>query len=123
MAQPTLVQVFGANATQTSTTLTISKSDLEAVGLTVSSTNEAEKLLAAIIKLAATNLSTDYRDGNTDASITANPNQNIAISLSDLPSFVTRDDGTGTFTPFIRDTYSIQLDKAYSATTIDPDDY
>jgi hypothetical protein len=121
MAEPTLIQVFGASATQDADFLTIAKADLAAVGLTTGTSNDAEKLLTAIIKLASQNLTTTARDG--DENTTLNPDQNIAIELSEIPSFVSRDDGNGTFETFIRDTYTIQLDKAYNAMGIDPDDY
>jgi hypothetical protein len=44
-----LQEIFGGNASQTVTTLTISKVDLTAVGLTPTADNTAESLLAAII--------------------------------------------------------------------------
>lgn len=46
MSNLTLQQLFGVNATQTSTTITIVKTDLS--GLTISANNSAESLLAAI---------------------------------------------------------------------------
>jgi hypothetical protein len=52
MAEPTLIQVFGSSATQTTTQLTISKADLATVGLTASPTNTPESLIAAIVALA-----------------------------------------------------------------------
>ena len=45
----TLQQLFGENASQTATTLTISKVDLATVGLTPAASNSAESLLVAII--------------------------------------------------------------------------
>jgi len=56
MPEPTLEQVFGTGAIQDGSTLTIQKSALATVGLTVSSTNTAESLLAALLKLAANSL-------------------------------------------------------------------
>lgn len=67
MAEPTLAQVFGANATQDSTYLTIYKSDL--TGLTVASENSAESLLAAIILKAQTQLNDTNQANNADQSI------------------------------------------------------
>ena len=42
MPEPTLTQVFGANATQSAANITIAKSDLATVGLTASANNTAE---------------------------------------------------------------------------------
>lgn len=69
MSEPTLVQVFGANATQTADDLIISKADLLAVGLIASANNNAESLLVAIIKKAAPILTAANRETNPDQSI------------------------------------------------------
>ncbi|AFY34878.1 hypothetical protein [Calothrix sp. PCC 7507] len=110
MAEPTLIQVFGINAVQTSTTLTITKADLAAVGLTASANNSAESLLVAILQLAKIQLSVTNLDSNID--------QSIAIDGENLPTFVIRNS-----TNYQRDTISIQLDKLVGPLTIDPDDY
>ncbi|QLE55660.1 hypothetical protein [Nostoc sp. TCL26-01] len=114
MAEPTLIEVFGTGATQDATTLTIQKSALATVGLTVAATNKPEALLTAIVKLGAVSLTSTNRDSNIDQSIT--------IDADNTPSFTTRINGTTTAT-YIRDTISIELDKPYSSTGIDPDDY
>ncbi|MEH2371950.1 hypothetical protein [Nostoc sp.] len=54
MAIATLQQVFGANATQDATTVTIHKADL--TGLTPSATNTADSILGGIIAQAETNI-------------------------------------------------------------------
>ncbi|WYL93424.1 MAG: hypothetical protein HEQ35_05715 [Gloeotrichia echinulata IR180] len=60
----TLQQFFGENASQTATTLTISKVDLTAVGLTPTAVNTAESLLTALIlklmDIFSSNLADDY---------------------------------------------------------------
>ncbi|MFK0729991.1 MAG: hypothetical protein ACFKPT_25105 [Gloeotrichia echinulata GP01] len=60
----TLQQFFGENASQTATTLTISKVDLTAVGLTPTAANTAESLLTALIlklmDIFSSNLADDY---------------------------------------------------------------
>jgi hypothetical protein len=112
MAEPTLIQVFGANATQTATTITITKADL--VGLTASANNTAEALLTGILKTAAVNLTETNRDSNID--------QSVIVDLSQTPSFTTRINGSTTET-YIRNTISVELDKAYGTVEIDPDDY
>ncbi len=112
--EPTLTAVFGANATQTATHLNIAKNDLVATGLTLADDIPAEKLIAAILKQAAIALSEENRDSNID--------QSVAVSESDFPSFTTRTNGTVNST-YIRDTITVELDKPYSSTGIDPDDY
>jgi hypothetical protein len=67
MAEPTLQEVFGAGATQTATTITILKADLD---LTASVTNRAEQLLAGIAKKAAITLTGENFSSNGDQSIT-----------------------------------------------------
>lgn len=114
MAEPTLVQVFGAGATQDATTLVIAKADLVSVGLTSGSSISAEKLLTAILKLAAVNLTSTNRDNNID--------QSVVVDLQNVPTFTTRTSGTTTNT-YIRDTITVELDKSYASTEIDPDDY
>ncbi|MBE9050651.1 hypothetical protein IQ243_09535 [Nostocales cyanobacterium LEGE 11386] len=44
MAEPTIAQVFGDNATQDTNTITITKADLVSTGLTASANNTAEWL-------------------------------------------------------------------------------
>ncbi len=110
MAEPTLSQVFGVNAAQTSTTLTISKADLTAaVGLVASANNTAESLLAAINEVAASYL--------TDANQQTNPDQSIAY-FTGSDSLITR--GAVTYR---RKTRTIDLDKADSGAVFNPNDY
>jgi hypothetical protein len=114
MAELSLTAIFGAGATQSIDDLVISKSDLVAKGLTASANNSAESLLTALVKLWADELTEEGRDENID--------QSIAVVQDAVPSFVSRIDGVNSIT-YVRDTFSIQLDKAYSAVEIDPDDY
>lgn len=111
MAEPTLAQVFGANATQSSTTITISKTDLASVGLTASSSNTAESLLTAILLQAQSYLTQTNYDANTDQSVL------IAAGYS---SFTTR--GTAN-TAYRNDQLTVTLSKIDSSSTIDPDNY
>jgi hypothetical protein len=107
MAEPSLIEVFGAGATQSATTITILKSDLP--GLTASPTNTAESLLAGIILKAATALTTTARD--------ANPDQSIAIEQGfDQVAY------RGT-TAYYQSARTITLQKVNTSATIDPDDY
>ncbi len=108
MAEPTLVQVFGASATQTATTLTITKADLP--GLTASANNTAESLLVAILLKAKTQL--------TDANQALNIEQSLTINDGFIPTYVIRNEQR-----YQQDTFTVAMDKPAGNTTIDPDDY
>lgn len=110
--EPTLEQVFGAGTTQDATSITILKSNLP--GLTASANNSAESLLTGILKRGSVNLTDTNRDSNID--------QSVVIDLSATPSFTTRTSGNTTNT-YIRNTITVELDKLYGTTEIDPDDY
>lgn len=113
MAEPTLGAIFGPNATQDGSIITISKSDLATVGLTAAAENTAESLLAAIFLLARDTLTQDSFDANQDQSIVIAPG---------FDSIVQRDDGTGTLISFRQNQFNLNLHKPDS-TAIDPDDY
>ncbi len=83
MAEPTLVQIFGNNATQDSSILTISKSDLASVGLTANSENTAESLLAALILKAAQYLTVANQETDSDISITIEREQDTILTKDD----------------------------------------
>lgn len=111
MAEPTLIQVFGANATQDATTLTISKADLVSIGLTPSANNTAESLLLAIVLKFKVILTDTARDTNAD--------QSVAVVEGFSPSITTRNNTT-----YLRNTISVEVDKILTgANVIDPDDY
>jgi hypothetical protein len=109
MAEPTLQDVFGSNATQTSTTITITKADL--TGLTASSSNTAESIFVAILLKAKANLTQTNFDSNIDQSIY------IATGFS---SFTNR--GTDQ-TPYRTDQLTVTLAKIDEQSDFDPDDY
>ncbi|WP_373525087.1 hypothetical protein [Nostoc sp.] len=109
--EPTLIEVFGANATQTADTLTISKIDLTSTGLTASATNTAESLLIAIMLKFKTTLTDEARDLNID--------QSVAVVDGFSPSITTRNDLI-----YLRNTISVEIDRLLAgANTIDPDLY
>ncbi|QKQ76347.1 hypothetical protein [Nostoc sp. TCL240-02] len=110
MAEPTLQQVFGANAVQDDTTITITKSDLVSVGLTASSTNRAEALFAAILLKAKTSLTSDNQTSNADQSIT--------IANGFVPSYTVRD-----AIQYRQDDITVSLQKPAGSLALDPDDY
>lgn len=111
MAEPTLIQVFGANATQTLSTLTISKTDLATVGLTASATNTAESLIVALLLLAGSYLkATNQTSVNTDIQVT--------IDDSGYPQLVSRNSLN-----WRQITYNVNLQTPDTGLTIDPDNY
>lgn len=109
MAEPTLAAIFGSSVTQTSTTLTISKTDLATVGLTASATNTPESLLAAIIVLAQASLGELTYETNLDQSITI---------IDGADSLVTRGSTT-----YRQKTKTIEFFKVDTSGNFDPDDY
>jgi hypothetical protein len=107
MAEPTLVEIFGAGATQSATAITILKADLP--GLTASATNTAESLFAGILLKAESNLTTAARD--------TNPDRSIAIEQGfDQVAY------RGT-TAYYQSARTITLQKINTSASIDPDDY
>jgi hypothetical protein len=109
MTEPTLQQVFGTNATQDATTITLTKADL--VGLTASASNTAESIIAAIVLTAADNLTEENR-----AADTSGDRQCVIVDAGDQLF----NDGVSDFQ--IR-SFAFQFFKAYSLTSFDPDDY
>lgn len=107
MAEPTLQQVFGANAVQDATTLTISKADL--TGLTATASNTSESLWVAILLKAASYL--------TDANLQINPEQSISIADS-FDTLTTRNNQS-----YRQKTYNVNLQKLDVGITINPNDY
>lgn len=112
MAEPTLVSIFGAGASQTSTVLTIAKADLSAVGLTASATNTAESLFVALLLLAKNSLTPTAQETNPDQSIT------VAQADFNFQTLVERNNQT-----YRQSTYSVNLQKLDTGNNIDPDDY
>jgi hypothetical protein len=110
MAEPNLQQVFGANASQTSTALTISKADLAAAGLTASANNTAESLFVAIMLLADNHLNETQQ--------TSDPDIQITIADSGFPQIVNRNSQT-----YRQITYNVNLQTPDTGFTIDPDNY
>jgi hypothetical protein len=110
MAEPTLAQVFGSNATQDANTLTISKADLTSVGLTASANNTAESLVVALILKAASYL--------TETNQSSNPDIQITIADSGFPQIVSRNNSQ-----YRQITYNVNLQTPDTGFTIDPDNY
>lgn len=109
MSEPTLVQLFGAGATQDATTLTIHKADLPR--LTPSANNTAESLLTGILLQAQTQ--------ETKANFDLNIDQSVYIE-DGFPSFIFR--GTDN-APYEVRQLTVNLAKPDTSATIDPDNY
>lgn len=84
MAEPTLQEIFGENATQDSSTLTISKSDLQTTGLSAATDNTAESLIVAIVLKAAQNLSDTKQETNQDIQVTINKGFDSLVTRNNL---------------------------------------
>jgi len=109
VAEPLFTALFGPGATQDANSVTISKTDLAAVGLTPAANNKPEAIFTAIIKQAETTLTTANYDLNPDQSIT------IENGFPDLPQ---RNGVT-----YRRNTKTISFYKPDTQSEIDPDDY
>ncbi len=109
MAEPTLTAVFGASATQTSTTITISKAELP--GLTASANNTAESLLVGLVLLA--------KQALTQTSFDTNLDQSIYVDAG-FPTFTFRGANNDSYRV---DQLTVNLAKPDTASIIDPDDY
>ncbi|MBW4642921.1 MAG: hypothetical protein KME23_07985 [Goleter apudmare HA4340-LM2] len=110
MAEPTLSQVFGSNATQDSTTFTISKADLASVSLTASANNTAESLVVAILLKAAAYLK--------DSSQQLDPDIQVTIADSGFPQIITRNN-----IQYRQVTFNVNLQTVDTGFVLDPDDY
>ncbi len=110
MAEPTLVQVFGTNATQTATELIISKADLASVGLTASATNTAESLIVALLQLVKIELNETKQETNTDIQVT--------IVDDTTPTIIVRNSVN-----YRQLSLTINLETPDTGSAIDPDNY
>ena len=110
MAEPTLVSVFGPNATQNATDIVIKKADLVAAGLTPGATNTAESLLASIFIFAANNLTEANR-------FTDQVNRNIGIEYAATDII---DDGISG--PFLRRAWSFMVYTDFDIPVFQADD-
>ena len=108
MAEPTIQEIFGPNATQTETQLIISKADLATVGLTPSADNAGEPLFASIIAYSEQSLTETNREANIDQSI---------VIENQLPGNTTRNNQN--YRQFIKSITFEKLDDS----TFNPMDY
>lgn len=110
MAEPTLQQVFGAGATQTATTITILKADLD---MTATATNRAEQCFAAIVKKGGVTL--------TPANFATNGDQSITIAPG-FDSLAYRTIGTVQET-LLQTQLTLNFAKVQPTSGVTPDDY
>jgi hypothetical protein len=110
MPEPTLQDIFGANATQTATDIIIKKADLP---LTAAAVNRGEQVLAAIIKRAETPLSSTNFATNSD--------QSISIGVG-YDSVTYRTVGSAQV-PYMQNQLTVNFAKIQSNAGITPDDY
>ena len=111
MAEPTLIEVFGAGATQTATTITIQKSSL--TGLTATATNTAESLFAGIYSKASTALSQANYSTNIDQSIVIVPGYDSVVYRT----------VNNVQTAFLQTQMTTSFSKAQTSAGITPDSY
>lgn len=109
MAKPSLTQVFGPGASQTATHLTIAKADWGAVGFTPSAVNSPESMFVAMVLFAALYL--------TESNLNANVEQQV--SVTDGQEFVT----VRSNQQYRQISKAVNMQKLYTGTNIDPDDY
>jgi hypothetical protein len=110
MSEPTLQQIFGANATQNATDIIIKKADLP---MTAAATNRGEQVLAAIVKYATPAL--------TATNFNANPDQSITIGTGfDQLAYRTVNNVQETY---LQNQLTLSFAKLQSSTGITPDDY
>jgi hypothetical protein len=81
MAEPTLIQLFGAGASQTATQLLIEKAALSAIGLQASDSNTAESLLMCLILISAQQLTQTNLDANIEQHLVIEPSTQENIVL------------------------------------------
>lgn len=117
MAELTLQNVLGASATQSDTSITITKSEIAALALaagfvyTPTANDGAEKLFAAILfaasqNLNATNRAVDYT------------NRNIEIAAPNYPTIVSQANSN-----WQRDSWTVNLFKPFTYQALSANDY
>ncbi len=106
MPEPTLTAVFGDNAIQDGTNLTIAKADLS---VTASATNTAESLFVAALLKASETLNSNAQGGDPDIQVTID---------KDSSSQITRNSQN-----FIRHVYLVKLDVPDQTQTVNANSF
>lgn len=116
----TIQQVLGTNSIQDINGISLSKEDLNDVGLTTADQNDGEALFTSLILQAyASGLDADNRDGTDE--LNANPRQQVAINPP-VTTFVNRQDNGGNTIWVKRDSYTIDFD-VFLPVGINPNSY
>lgn len=110
MAEPTLVAVLGANATQNATDIVIKKADLTSTGFVATASNTAESILVALIMRAANELSETNRSTDT-------VNRNLTLT------YAGQDTVNQAGTQYRRDVWSAVAYKTTPVVVVNPGDY
>lgn len=110
MADYSLTQLFGANATQSSTELIIKKADLVNVGLTPAANNSAESLVVALFLLWQSQLTDTNR-------LLDEANRQIAISDAGVDIY------QGATDQYLRRTLALSLYNQFTVPVLDPDNF
>lgn len=113
MAEPTLIEVFGASASQTSSALTIQKAPMAEFGLTAIAENKGEALFAGTVCVAAKNLTEANRALDR-------ANRNVTVTPGGL-DVVEDPPGSGQY--YRRDIYTVILYRAETPAPVDLDNY
>lgn len=111
MAEKTLQDYFGANATQTATTITIYKSDLANEDLTPLAENTGDQIAVAVVRM--------MKNGATETGFNANIDQSTIVSKG-LSRITYR--GTNN-TPYTQTPYEISFSKPMGDDDVNPMDY
>ncbi|MEH2454493.1 hypothetical protein [Nostoc sp.] len=109
MSEPSLQSIFGANVTQTATTVTLTKADFSSTGFTPAAVNTAESILGAIVSYAQPSLTTANQSNNVDQSVVISDSNDTLVTRSSVQ--------------YRRKTKVIAFDKADNASAFNPNDY
>lgn len=110
MPEPLLTDVFGANATQNGTTITIAKADLTSTGFVAATSNTAESIVVAMLMRFANTLTETQRATDTVA-------RNVTVT------YAGQDTINQAGTQYRRDVWSAVAYKTSSIIAVTPGDY
>ena len=111
MAELTLQQIFGANATQDSTTITLSKADF--ADMTAQAVNAGDSVAVALLNRFANVYTQAARNTNSD--------QSVIVAMAPNPQ-VTGNFGATPQVTFLTYSYTAQVFTPFTVTPPDPDD-
>ncbi|MEH2302868.1 MAG: hypothetical protein V7K88_28800 [Nostoc sp.] len=109
MSEPTLTQIFGPNATQDATTITLHKADYSPTGFIPASSNTAESILGGILAFSQPTLTATNQASNTDQSIVVTDSNDNIVTRSSVQ--------------YRRKTKILSFDKVDNGSAFNPSDY